>query len=477
MTYSSRFEKDILNCLSILVLKKSYKKILKQSDYDFSNCFIKGMIGIVSESSEFTRFVSHLYSKNLLKKYYFNSLEEIEVAEIFLKKYKLKTILSLKNKFIYYLQSYLSKIIIKTLLFFCNDQSNKPLKNLNNVSFYIIGQNSTHINLSQAIYPKTKKIFTKFFIFKNLIYFFIKQKNFFIKNYSNNNYLFINKMLLSFFLIQRSITILKPKIIISFEGDAWDHIMLHLLSKKIGFKCINIQTATDIESSQKAGFHNMEQTKLLVWGKHYMNIYKKICPNQKVIKVVGNALIIKKKKLLKNKIGVILQKKGIKLYSDNHDKFKELINWLCITFNKEIIIRPHPLDNEYYYDLKKMNFKNGIIIHDPRKVPIGETLNECAIIFSKFSSTIIEAASIGVIPVILGTGLTFEKKVNDLKNYDPPLISSSIEQLKKSIIILKKNHKKRIFLSKKISNKFKNHINYFGKDALKKIKSEVNVKI
>jgi len=477
MTYSSRFEKDILICLSILVLKKNYKKILKQSDYDFTNCFTKGMIGVVSESKEFTRFVSHLYSKNLLKKYYFNSLEEIEVAEIFLKNYKLKTNFILKNKFIYYFQTYLSKIIIKIILFFCNDQSNKPLKNLNNVFFYIMGHNSTHIDLSQTIYPKTNKIFTKFFIFKNLTYFFKKQKNFFIKNYSNNNYFFINKMLLNFFFIQKSITILKPKIIISFEGDSWDHIMLHLLSKKIGFKSINIQTATDIEATQKAGFHNMEQTKILVWGKHYKNIYKKICPNQKVIKVVGNALISKKKKLLKNKIGVLLQCRSIKLYSDNHDKFKEFMNWLCITFNKEIIIRPHPRDNEDYYDLKKMDFKDGIIIHDPRKVPLGKTLNECSIIFSKFSSTIIEAASVGIIPVILDSGLTLEKKVNDLKNYNPTLISSSIKQLKKSIIILKKNHKKRGYLSKKIINKFKNHINYFEKDAIKLIKSEVNAKI
>ena len=133
----------------------------------------------------------------------------------------------------------------------------------------------------------------------------------------------------------------------------------------------------------------------------------------------------------------------LKLYSDNHDKFKELIDWLCITFNKEIIIRPHPLDNDDYYNLKKMDFNNGVTIHDPRKVSIGETYNECSIIFSKYSSSIIEAASIGVIPIIFGASLRFEKKINDLRNFNPPLISSSVHQVKESIIILKKNHKKR----------------------------------
>ena len=476
MTYSSRFEKDILFGLNILVSKKNYKKILKQSDYDFTKCFIKGLISLLTSSNEFTRFMFHIYSKNLDERYFFNTLEEIEVAEIILKKYKFKTLLILKNKFIYYFQTYLSKIIIKTLIFFLNNQGNKPLKNLNNVFFYFLGPNASKDVLSDKIFPRKKKILTKFLLFKNLTYLFSNQKNFYIKNYFNNNYIFINRMFLIFFLIQKSIIIAKPKIVVTFEGDAWDHDMLYLLSKKIGFKCINIQTATDIESFQKAGFHNMEQTKLLVWGKHYKNIYRKICPDQKVIKVVGNALIFKKKKLHKNKIGIILQNNTeLKLYSDNHDKFKELIDWLCITFNKEIIIRPHPLDNDDYYNLKKMDFNNGVTIHDPRKVSIGETYNECSIIFSKYSSSIIEAASIGVIPIIFGASLRFEKKINDLRNFNPPLISSSVHQVKESIIILKKNHKKRKFLSKKIRNKFKNHINYFEKDAIERIKSEINV--
>ena len=100
--FSIRFEKDLLSCLKILVSKKKYKKILKQDDYDFSNCFVKGYISLLSGSKEFLLFIKDLYSKKLLKKYYFSSVDEIEIAEIFLKKYKLKTSLFFKNKFIYY---------------------------------------------------------------------------------------------------------------------------------------------------------------------------------------------------------------------------------------------------------------------------------------------------------------------------------------------------------------------------------------
>ena len=97
---------------------------------------------------------------------------------------------------------------------------------------------------------------------------------------------------------------------------------------------------------------------------------------------------------------------------------------------------------------------------------MGKTLNECSIVFVKYSSTVVEAASIGVIPVILDSSLKFEKKIDEL-NYDPPLISRSIDQIKKTITILYNNNKKRGHISKKISNKFRNHINYFGKRLFK----------
>ena len=125
----------------------------------------------------------------------------------------------------------------------------------------------------------------------------------------------------------------------SFEGDAWDHEMLYLLSK-IGFKSIMVQTSTDLEVIQKAGFHNLTQTKMLVWGKHYQKIYYKNFPNQKIIKVVGNSLISKKKKLSKNKIGILLQRRNNKISSEDLEKFKKLINWLCKTFNKKYITIP-----------------------------------------------------------------------------------------------------------------------------------------
>ena len=128
--------------------------------------------------------------------------------------------------------------------------------------------------------PKKKKIFTKFLIFKKFTHFFTKQKNFFIKTYLDNDYLEIHKLWLNFFILQKSITKIKPKTIVSFEGDAWDHDMLYLLSKKIGFF---------IQSIQKlwGGF--------VTWNKQTIGLGKTFIKSALIRKYnVGDASLLKK---------------------------------------------------------------------------------------------------------------------------------------------------------------------------------------
>tara|TARA_Y100000294_G_scaffold177993_1_gene206222 strand:- start:1017 stop:2453 length:1437 start_codon:yes stop_codon:yes gene_type:complete len=472
MTYFSiKFEKDLLYSLKILSSDKKLKNILNESEYNFTNCFIKGLIGSLSASREFEIFISDLYSRKLKKKYFFNSLEEMEVAKILLKKYKLKTSLGFQNKIKYFIYLFIFKIILKLLICLNKILDKKSNIHLKNIYFYII--NLRNIKVAEKIGATRKNTFNKFLIFKNILNLFSKKQNFFLKKYVNNKFLSIQRMWLNFYLIQSSVLILKPKMILSFEGDAWDHEMLYLLSKKIGFKSLCIQTATDLETFQKAGFHNLRHTKLLVWGKHYKNIYSKISSGQS-IKIVGDILLDEKTKSKDKKyIGVLLQKKNNKISEKNLEKFKYLVKWLFKEFNGKIIIRPHPADKDDYYNLQSLISNNDAIIHNPNEVSIGTTLNECSMVFAKYSSTIVEAASVGVIPVILDTSLKFEAKIEDLRKYNPILISNSVEQIKKSITILQNNGKKREFIKKKIISNFKNHINYFGKDSLKLIKSEI----
>ena len=150
----------------------------------------------------------------------------------------------------------------------------------------------------------------------------------------------------------------------------------------MGFSSICIQSATDIENFKKAGFHNMQQTKYLVWGEYYKKLFKKISPKLNTV-VVGNFLIDKKLDKKKKNIGIILQLRNSKVPKKLLDDFKELIKWLSIYYQANIIIRPHPRDREDYYNLNELIKDRNITIHHPDNYTIGQTLRKCSIIIAK----------------------------------------------------------------------------------------------
>ena len=87
------------------------------------------------------------------------------------------------------------------------------------------------------------------------------------------------------------------------------------------------------------------------------------------------------------------------------------------------------------------------------------------------SSTIIQGAAMGVIPIVFSKSFKFEKTIDNLKKTNPKIVSNSVDVLKKSIIILNRNPNKIKKLKKKIKLLFKNHINYSGKEASQRIRN------
>ena len=156
-----------------------------------------------------------------------------------------------------------------------------------------------------------------------------------------------------------------------------------------------------------------------------------------------------KSSIRRKNIGIILQLRNSKVPKKLLDDFKELIKWLSIYYQANIIIRPHPRDREDYYNLNELIKDRNITIHHPDNYTIGQTLRKCSIIIAKYSSTIIESASIGVIPIIFNNFLVHEKKISNLNRFKPKLITGSIKQAKRTINILYNNDTRRNSLRKK----------------------------
>ena len=316
----------------------------------------------------------------------------------------------------------------------------------------------------------------------------LKIKKFNIKSYLSNNYkpnydnfffnnfyfsksksLIIYKILISFFFIQQQILLYKKKVIVSFEGDHYDHEIIGLITRSLNLKSICIQTTGVFTNAPKAAFYNLQQTKYLVWGKHYKELFKKLSPNLK-IQVVGNCFLSEHNNK-REKIGIFLQKNSF-LHAKEFNEFNNFIKWCISKYKKNILIRLHPQAVNDYSNIFKNNI--NIEIHDPIEKDIGESLSKCFCIVTFFSSTIIEAISLGVVPVIYSKNFFLGSEFKKLNYSNIKIVSNKISDLKnaiKQLISNPKNSKKIGFI---LQSQFKRYIYCNDVRSLKKIKKILN---
>ena len=468
--YLGQYEKDSLNFINIYANSLFLSKFLKIESYDFREAFIKSCIGHLGGSKRFIDFSRDFYTKKLKKNYFFHSQEEIDIGKLFIRSINKKNInFALKKKFNYKIKVYFfSSIIflINCVKFFIKNKKETP--KFKSEAFYISQESDK--TRANHIYKKkhlSKINFNKFFLNK-----FKLDKNFFFLNnyhFSKSKHLLVLKLLVSFFLIQQEIFFQKIRTIVLFEGDHSDHEIIFLITKAFNIKSICLQTGAELNILPKAGFHNINHSKYLVWGVYYKKFFKKTSPNLKTI-IVGDYLLNNelKKRHNKKKIGIFLQTKNAHLNTKEMKEFQNFVNWLILNFKKDILIRVHPGDTDDDFDILK--YKNELEIDDPKKIKLGESLSKCSIMVCYYSSTIITALSMGVIPIIFDKNFVFEKNLQSLNKNKVKIISSDFEILKKAIYKINSDQNYSRLLSAKLKKQFKSHIKYKGKKSLLKIK-------
>jgi hypothetical protein len=472
-----QYEKDILNLVNVYLNSPFLINDLKIDSYDLRESFAKACIAHLGNSKKFLNFINDFYSNNLKESYSFLTKEEVDLAYLFTKKIKKKITFLLEFKLNYLVKIIIFKFIIifiNFIKFFIRTKKNNP--KFLGVGFYV-AKNSDKFR-ADKIYSKKylRDKYLKKFNFLNFIsnkYNFDKRFFFFKKYYfTKSKHLIVYKVLISFFLIQQEILSKKKSVVISFEGDHYDHEIIFCLSKIFKIKSICIQSATDLNIFPKACFHNIHQNKYLVWGKHYVKIFKNISPNLKTV-VVGNYLLdINFNNKTRNKIGIFLKQKNDYLNNDEILEFENFVNWLIFNFKKNILIRPHPSDTRDDFDILK--YRNAVEIDNPNKITVGETLKKCSFIVACNSSVIIEALSMGIVPIIFNKSIIFEKNIHHLSKSNFKIISSNIQDLKTRVVKLLSDNNYSNTLSVKLKKKFKNYINFHGNVSLNKIRQTID---
>mgnify|MGYP001172037512 CR=1 FL=1 len=459
------FEKSIVKIINKFISKNRNLLNLKFKGYDLEKTCEKLLYNELAASDAFYNFFCDINKNTIKKSYIFDSyhvkLMAVELAKIYEVKINKKNLLYKKKFFnkTFFIFGYLFFIVFSYFFTFQIKKKKSIICILNNQKFktkykFILRK------FNQKIFYANFKNFISFNNIKNLkfnfqIYFkdILKQKSFF----------FMHKIYLKTYILDVSISMNSPLLIMFYEGDAYDHEIAAQIGKKNNIKSVCIQWGSILYKKPKSSFRNSGYMDFLAWGKESKEMFLKYNPEISV-KIIG-APNLKFYNYNKSKILFLLPQKSSQFNLEEVEKFNQLLMWAINKFQKKLIIRTHPQDKNVE-SIKKIINQNQDLIEDPKKISLGESLSKSFMMITMGSSAIFEAAHQGVIPLLYAKSKRniWNKNIQNLKfKYSCKLFENqNILKLKHTIISIEKNRFLRKKIANKIINEFKSEISYSG---------------
>ncbi len=434
------------------------------------------LVNKLFNSKNFLDLHQDINSKKIKSLYIFDVNYIFEISKVLLKEKNINNInIQLKEKNSYKYKKKIFFFFTKISIFLMQYFKIKKIET--NILCY------SHSSFQKNIFPRYLRLTNinyKIFSLNKLLTFLrpsLKKQSNFDQSFLNENYLFINKIYFKYTILKVILNFLQTKTILFIEGDNYESSLIAKISKEKKIKTICFQWGTNIAEVLKSSFRNLEFDEYFTYGSYYSESFKN---HNKITKFreVGFPLInYKNSKETNNKIAIILSQNHMFIKNNLYKKQLNLINKL-IKNNYNLIIRTHPIGsnkNQIKSELNLSNFKN-VEIHESRTTSINDTLQCVDLIVSVRSSVIVEAASIGVIPIILNDDeIIFEESIEKLRNiFKDNLIQSSEDIVLKIVkdILSDEVYKKEI--QGKITKLFNKNIIYCGNTSLEKINENIN---
>tara|TARA_B110000027_G_scaffold132621_1_gene159192 strand:- start:1048 stop:2520 length:1473 start_codon:yes stop_codon:yes gene_type:complete len=459
------FEKSIVKIINKFISKNRNLLNLKFKGFDLEKTCEKLLYNELASSDSFYNFFCDINKNTVKKSYIFDSyhvkLIATELAKIHGVKINKKNLLYKKNIFkkTFFILGYLFFIVFSYFFTFQKNKKKSIICILSNQKFKIKYEFLLK-KFNQKIFYANFKNFISFDNIKNLkcnfqIYFkdILKQKSFF----------FMHKIYLKTYILDASISMNSPLLIIFYEGDAYDHEIASEIGKKNNIKSVCIQWGSILYKKPKSSFRNSGHIDFLAWGKESKEIFLKYNPEINV-KIIG-APNLKSYNYNKNKILFLLPQKSTQFNLEEVQKFTQLLMWAINKFPKKLIIRTHPQDNNVE-SIEKIIKQNQDLIEDSKKSSLGKSLSKSFMMITMGSSSIFEAAHHGVIPLLYAKSKRniWNKNIQNLKFIYPCRLfeNQNILKLKHTITSIEKNRSLRKKIVNKIIKEFKSEILYSG---------------
>ena len=202
--------------------------------------------------------------------------------------------------------------------------------------------------------------------------------------------------------VRRILRELKPDCIVVPEGNAAIYELVNQSAKTIGIPTLCIQQGW--APVVHPGFRNMSYGKMCVWGERFSELLAPFNPGQSFL-ATGNHVIACQPQ------GDVAQRRAIVFFLQNGAHWLteetwrgvlDLIAWSAKKFPLcEIRVRDHPGAPLAPADVESLEAVGNVRLMSPGKFPLTDLFAGCRVAVAINSTTILEAAASGAVPLIL----------------------------------------------------------------------------
>lgn len=206
----------------------------------------------------------------------------------------------------------------------------------------------------------------------------------------------------------------RPGVVVLPEGNAADDEVINRVARRAGIPVVCMQQGW--APFVHTGFRDMSYAAMLVWGEEFAELLRPFNPDQPFI-AAGNYHVpdIAAVPPAKRR-GVAFFCPGEGGWLDDEDEAQLVrlaVKLAAFAPDEPIYVRPHPTTPLSAAMMRELSAQPNIQVSDSRQEPLGEVLAKARISVSVYSSTILESAAAGIVPVIFN--------ITSLPRYSPDL--------------------------------------------------------
>jgi hypothetical protein len=201
--------------------------------------------------------------------------------------------------------------------------------------------------------------------------------------------------------IRQALTTLAADCVVVPEGNAPIYELVSRVAKTLRIPTLCVQQGWS--PIPHSGFRNMTYSRMCVWGQGFVDLLARDNPGTQFVATGNHALTSTRQEDDRNRNAIAFFLQKAHLITDKASNgMLRLISWSAHQFpDKEIRVREHPSAPLTAAELATFDALPNVRLVSAEEVTLDDALAGCRVAVAMYSTTILEAAATGAVPLIL----------------------------------------------------------------------------